>query len=127
MQVEISLPNKDGTLLPGAFVQVDLPLQSKATLTVPNNALIIRAGGVRVAMVDGDKRVKLQTITLGRNLGEQVEVTSGLKDGARLVLNPPDALTDGDVVNFAIDAPKVEGGAKEGSTKDTPPSEKAKP
>jgi RND family efflux transporter MFP subunit len=127
MQVEISLPNKEGILLPGAFVQVELPLQSKATLTVPNNALIIRAGGVKVAVVDADKRVKLQTVTLGRNLGEQVEVMSGLKDGARLVLNPPDALTDGDVINFAIDAPKVEGGAKEGSTKDTPPSEKAKP
>jgi len=131
MQVEISLPNKDGTLLPGAFVQVDLPLQSKATLTVPNNALIIRAGGVRVAVVDADKRVKLQTITLGRNLGEQVEVMSGLKDGARLVLNPPDALTDGDVVNFAIDAPKEEGAAKEGAAKesgqDANPSPKVKP
>jgi hypothetical protein len=36
-------------------------------------------------------------------------------------------LTDGDLVNFAIDVPKEEGGAKAGSTKDTPPSEKAKP
>jgi len=45
---------------------------------------------------------------LGRNLGEQVEVTSGLKSGTRLVLNPPDALTDGDTVNFAPDAPKEE-------------------
>ncbi len=108
MQVEISLSNKEGKLLPGAFVQVDMPLQSKGTLTIPNNALIIRAGGVKVAMVDADKRVKLQAVTLGRNLGEQVEVTSGLKSGTRLVLNPPDALTDGDVVNFAPDAPKEE-------------------
>jgi RND family efflux transporter MFP subunit len=108
MQVEISLSNKDGQLLPGAFVQVDMPLQSKGTLTIPNNALIIRAGGVKVAMVDGDKRVKMQAVTLGRNLGEQVEVTSGLKSGTRLVLNPPDALTDGDTVNFAPDAPKEE-------------------
>jgi len=108
MQVEISLSNKDGQLLPGAFVQVDMPLQSKGTLTIPNNALIIRAGGVKVAMVDGDKRVKMQAVTLGRNLGEQVEVTSGLKSGTRLVLNPPAALTDGDTVNFAPDAPKEE-------------------
>jgi RND family efflux transporter MFP subunit len=127
MQVEISLPNKSGVLLPGAFVQVDLPLQTKATLTIPNNALIIRAGAIKVAVVDAEKRVRMQVVTLGRNLGEQVEVMSGLKDGARLVLNPPDALSDGDQVNFAIDAPKEEGGAKEGSTKDTPPSEKAKP
>ncbi|WP_350295413.1 efflux RND transporter periplasmic adaptor subunit [Limnohabitans sp. Rim8] len=127
MQVEISLPNKSGILLPGAFVQVDLPLQSKATLTIPNNALIIRAGAIKVAVVDAEKRVKMQVVTLGRNLGEQVEVTSGLKDGARLVLNPPDALSDGDQVNFVIDAPKEEGGAKVGGTKDTVPSEKAKP
>jgi RND family efflux transporter MFP subunit len=127
MQVEISLPNKEGILLPGAFVQVELPLQSKATLTVPNNALIIRAGGVKVAVVDADKRVKLQTVTLGRNLGEQVEVMSGLKDGARLVLNPPDALTDGDVINFAIDPSKQEGAAKESGTQDASPSPKAKP
>jgi RND family efflux transporter MFP subunit len=106
MQVEISLPNKEGLLLPGAFVQVDLPLQSKATLTVPNNALIIRAGGVKVAVVDADKRVKLQVVTLGRNLGEQVEVTSGLQSGARVVLNPPDALSEGDQVNFAPDTPQ---------------------
>lgn len=127
MQVEISLPNKEGILLPGAFVQVELPLQSKATLTVPNNALIIRAGGVRVAVVDADKRVKLQIITLGRNLGEQVEVMSGLKDGARLVLNPPDALTDGDQVSFAIDPPKEVGAAKESGVQDASPSPKAKP
>ena len=108
MQVEISLSNKSGILLPGAFVQVDMPLQSKGTLTIPNNALIIRAGGVKVAMVDADKKVKMQVVTLGRNLGEQVEVTSGLQSGTRLVLNPPDALTDGDVVTFAADAPKEE-------------------
>jgi RND family efflux transporter MFP subunit len=112
MQVEISLPNKDGTLLPGAFVQVDLPLQSKANLTIPNNALIIRAGNVKVATVDADKRVKMQVVTLGRNLGEQVEVTSGLKNGTRLVLNPPDALSDGDVVNFAADASKQDAESK---------------
>ena len=121
MQVEISLPNKDGILLPGAFVLVDLPLQSKANLTIPNNALIIRGSGIKVAMVDADKRVKMQAITLGRNLGEQVEVTSGLQSGTRLVLNPPDALTDGDVVTFAADAPK------EASGGDAKPKEAAAP
>jgi RND family efflux transporter MFP subunit len=118
MQVEISLSNKDGQLLPGAFVQVDMPLQSKGTLTIPNNALIIRAGGVKVAMVDADKRVKLHAVTLGRNLGEQVEVTSGLQSGTRLVLNPPDALNDGDTVTFAADAPKDESAKPGGDAKE---------
>jgi len=108
MQVEISLANKDGILIPGAFVQVDLPLKGKPTLTVPNNALIIRGQAVKVAVVDAEKRVKMQTVTLGRNLGEQVEVLTGLTDGQRLVLNPPDALKEGDVVNFNPDPPKAE-------------------
>jgi multidrug efflux pump subunit AcrA (membrane-fusion protein) len=30
MQVEVSLPNKDGALLPGAYVQVSLPLAAAA-------------------------------------------------------------------------------------------------
>jgi RND family efflux transporter MFP subunit len=124
MQVEISLPNKSGILLPGAFVQVDLPLQSKATLTIPNNALIIRAGAIKVAVVDAEKRVKMQVVTLGRNLGEQVEVMTGLTGGARLVLNPPDALADGDQVNFVVDPPKVESGA---DSKGAPAAQKDKP
>jgi RND family efflux transporter MFP subunit len=113
MQVEISLDNKDGLLLPGAFVQVDLPLQKKSTLTIPNNALIIRGQGIKVAVVDADKRIKMQAVTLGRNLGEQVEVLSGLESGVRLVLNPPDALSEGDTVNFNPDPPKNETPAKD--------------
>ncbi|MEI7976900.1 MAG: efflux RND transporter periplasmic adaptor subunit [Betaproteobacteria bacterium] len=113
MQVEISLDNKDGLLLPGAFVQVDLPLQKKSTLTIPNNALIIRGQGIKVAVVGADKRIKMQAVTLGRNLGEQVEVLSGLESGVRLVLNPPDALSEGDTVNFNPDPPKTDAPAKD--------------
>ena len=113
MQVEISLDNKDGLLLPGAFVQVDLPLQKKSTLTIPNNALIIRGQGIKVAVVGADNRVKMQALTLGRNLGEQVEVLSGLESGVRLVLNPPDALSEGDTVNFNPDPPKTDAPAKD--------------
>jgi RND family efflux transporter MFP subunit len=113
MQVEISLDNKDGLLLPGAFVQVDLPLQKKSTLTIPNTALIIRGQGIKVAVVGADKRIKMQAVTLGRNLGEQVEVLSGLESGVRLVLNPPDALSEGDTVSFNPDPPKTEAPAKD--------------
>ena len=134
MQVEISLANKDGILIPGAFVQVDLPLKGKPTLTVPNNALIIRGQGVKVAVVDAEKRVKMQAVTLGRNLGEQVEVLTGLTDGQRLVLNPPDALKEGDVVNFNPDPPKSEAkseakseGTSDAAAKDKSAAAKDKP
>ena len=79
---------------------------------------------IKVAVVDAEKRVKMQVVTLGRNLGEQVEVMTGLTGGARLVLNPPDALADGDQVNFVVDPPKVESGA---DSKGAPAAQKDKP
>jgi RND family efflux transporter MFP subunit len=98
MQVEVSLPNKDGALLPGAYVQVALPLSASAALSVPSNALLFRGEGTRVAVVDAQGKVKLHAVTLGRNNGTTVEITSGLQASDRLVLNPPDSLVDGDIV-----------------------------
>ncbi|MGJ7507730.1 efflux RND transporter periplasmic adaptor subunit [Variovorax sp. GT1P44] len=98
MQVEVSLPNKDGTLLPGAYVQVSLPLAASQSLTIPSNALLFRAEGTRVAVIDAEGKVKLRTLQLGRNYGETVEVLNGLGATDRLVLNPSDSLAEGDVV-----------------------------
>ncbi len=108
MQVEISLPNGSGTLLPGAFVQVALPLAASSRLAIANNALMIRGDGIKVAVVDPQGKVTLRSIQVGRNYGINVEVVDGLKGGERLVLNPSDSLTDGDVVSFSTtaDVPK---------------------
>lgn len=100
MQVEISLPNPAGTLLPGAFVQVALPLAASRGFSIPNNALVIRGDGVKVAVVDAQGHVHLKPIQLGRNYGEKVEVVDGLANGERLVLNPSDSLAEGDAVAF---------------------------
>ncbi|VTU23819.1 efflux RND transporter periplasmic adaptor subunit [Variovorax sp. PBL-E5] len=101
MQVEVSLPNRDGTLLPGAYVQVSLPLAASRTLTIPANALLFRAEGTRVAVVDAAGHVHLRAISLGRNYGETVEVLDGLDAKDRMVLNPSDSLAEGDVVTIA--------------------------
>ena len=100
LQVEVSLPNKEGILLPGAFVQVSLPLALSRSLSIPNNALIIRGEGTMVAVVDDKNRVNIKPVRLGRNYGVKVEVMSGLQGGERLVLNPPDSLSPGDEVTF---------------------------
>lgn len=105
MQVEVSLPNRDGALLPGAFVQVAMALAPSETLSVPSNALLFRSDGTRVARVDEGGRVHLQPVRLGRNYGENVEVLEGLHGNERLVLNPSDSLSEGDAVQVAADAP----------------------
>ena len=101
MQVEIALPNKEGVLLPGAYVQVALPLAASQALAIPTNALLFRGEGTRVALVDAQGRVRLRPITLGRNLGESFEVLDGISAKDRIVLNPADSLAEGDVVALA--------------------------
>ena len=108
MQVEVQLPNREGTLLPGAYVQVTLPLQASGAVTVATNALVFRNEGVRVATVDSTGRVSLRPITLGRNFGQTVEVLDGVSAKDQLVLNPPDSLAEGDQVRVAT-APAAKG------------------
>jgi multidrug efflux pump subunit AcrA (membrane-fusion protein) len=101
MQVEVVLANPDGRLLPGAYVQVSLPLQGSGSLVVPTNTLLFRAEGTQVAVVDAQGRVSLRRIGLGRNYGETSEVLDGVTEADRLVLNPPDWLADGQTVTPA--------------------------
>ncbi|MEP6874888.1 MAG: efflux RND transporter periplasmic adaptor subunit [Burkholderiales bacterium] len=104
MQVEVALPNPDGTLLPGAYVQVALPMAASTVLRVPTNTLLFRADGSRVALVDGAGRISLRKVQIGRNLGEEMELLDGITATDRLVLNPTDSLADGDTVAIAAAA-----------------------
>jgi RND family efflux transporter MFP subunit len=106
MQVEIALSNRDGTLLPGAFVQVSLPLQSSQAMLISTNTLMFRGEGMRVAVVDAGGRVHLAPVKVGRNYGETVEMLEGIGPTDKLVLNPSDSLAEGDQVAIAP-APKA--------------------
>jgi RND family efflux transporter MFP subunit len=103
MQVEIALPNPDGRLFPGAYAEVTLPLANPAkTLVVPPGVLQFRQDGARVAVVQTDaqglQRVSLRPVKIGRDLGRAVEVHSGVDVKDSLVLNPHDAIEDGERV-----------------------------
>jgi RND family efflux transporter MFP subunit len=101
MQIEITLRNRDGVLMPGAYVQVSLPLLSSRALVIPTNALVIRADGMSVAVVDAAGRVHLKPVKIGRNYGETVEVLDGVAVTDHFVLNPSDSLAEGDQVATA--------------------------
>jgi RND family efflux transporter MFP subunit len=101
MQVEIRVPNPKGALIAGSFVQVMLPIkQDGSALIVPTNVLLFRADGPRVAIVDGQGHVHMSRVKLGTDFGSTVAVLSGVGGNDRLVLNPADSLTDGDVVTL---------------------------
>src|SRR3954451_10880556 len=81
MQVEVVLQNADDKLLPGAYVQVSLPLAGTGALTLPTNVLLMRGEGPRVAVVGAEGKVKLRAVKIGRNLGEVIEILDGVGPG----------------------------------------------
>jgi hypothetical protein len=54
-----------------------------------------------LATIGADDKIELKPITLGRNLGTEVEVVKGLTLSDRVVNSPPDSLADGDTVRIA--------------------------
>lgn len=100
--VELHADNPDGQLQPGAYAQVDFELPSNPNIVrIPTSALVFRERGMEVAIVGPDDKVELRPITLGRNLGTEVEVLKGLNVSDRLVNSPPDSLATGDTVHVA--------------------------
>jgi RND family efflux transporter MFP subunit len=106
LQIEIQIPNADHSLLPGAYVDVALNLKSDGGLVLPTNALLFNAAGSRVAIVQPDDKVKLQTVVLGTDYGHDVEIKSGLKSDDKVIMNPPDSISDGQSVAIAAEVPK---------------------
>jgi membrane fusion protein, multidrug efflux system len=96
---ELTVDNSNHALWPGTYVDVTFEVPSDPkVLTMPEEALIFRAAGTQVAVVDAHNRVHLRDITLGQNLGQMVQVTSGLSPSDKLVNNPPAGLLDGETV-----------------------------
>jgi RND family efflux transporter MFP subunit len=101
LRVEVDVPNPGSTLVPGEYVQVHLKLPTPANaLIVPVNGVLFRSEGITAAVVHGD-HVELQSITIGRDFGDELEVTSGLAANDRVVINPPDSLVSGQKVEQA--------------------------
>jgi RND family efflux transporter MFP subunit len=99
LRVEVDTPNKDAILLPGMFVQVNFEVKATdRSLMVPASALNFRSGGPQVATVDGDGRVTFHDVTIGRDLGNTVEIKNGVKPDDRVVLNISYQIADGDIV-----------------------------
>jgi RND family efflux transporter MFP subunit len=99
---EVDVPNKDGRLLPGSFGEVHFATgTSVPRITVPVNAMLFRAEGPRVAVVDKDNTVHLRPITIGRDFGATLEILGGLEVSDRIVINPSDSLEEGQKVNVA--------------------------
>jgi len=95
MLVEVAVPNADGALFPGMYAEVDLTSASlNPPLLIPALALIVRADGAQVAVVQNDV-VHLQKVAIGRDYGDRVEILQGVTEGATILAAPGDAAQEG--------------------------------
>ncbi len=100
--VELHRDNKDGVLQSGSFVEVHFELPAnRAVLRIPASALIFRGNQPEVATVGANDRVVLKPIEVGRDLGTEIEVLSGLTTSDRVIRSPWDSISDGDEVKIA--------------------------
>jgi RND family efflux transporter MFP subunit len=100
---EIDIPNPDGVLTPGIYCTVDLHVpQGAATVTVPADAIIFNASGVHVAVVQNGV-AHLRKVSIARDLGTEVELRDGVKQGESVILNPSVDLAEGAKVQVAAD------------------------
>jgi RND family efflux transporter MFP subunit len=104
-RAELDIPNPDRRLVPGLYVQVAFQLRNSGMSQVPAAALLFSAGGPKVAVVAGDGSVRFQPVTIGRDDGDKVELSSGVTDGDRLVLNISNQIGEGEKVRVSTDAP----------------------
>jgi len=104
--IELQADNPEGKLWPGAFAEVHFHIPSDPdTLFVPLTALVFGPHGMEVAAVDANDRVALKPVRLGRNLGDRVEIESGVSLSDRLIDSPSESTQTGDLVQIATADP----------------------
>jgi membrane fusion protein (multidrug efflux system) len=106
--VELQADNPDNKLWPGAFAEVHFHIPADPnSLTVSLTALIFGAKGMQVAALDADDKVALKPVVVGRNLGNKVQIESGLSLADRLVDSPLESIQTGDKVNVTNQDPNM--------------------
>jgi RND family efflux transporter MFP subunit len=99
--VEVQVANPKGELMPGMYANVTIrATREDPPLLIPSEALIARAEGTLVAVVDDSSTVHFRPVLVGRDNGSDIEVLSGIKEGMKVVVNPNDRVREG----VAVDA-----------------------
>jgi len=96
---ELMAANKDAKLWPGTYAQVifDLPAD-RGVLRVPSSALIFRSAGAQIATLGPHNRIVMKDVVVARNLGNQIEIQSGLSPDDQIIDTPLDTLENGEQV-----------------------------
>lgn len=105
-RTEIDIDNRDHRLVSGQYVQVGFSLPDDGARRIPSAALVFRTGAPEIARLARDGSVHFQRVTIERDDGDTVEVSSGVTAGDRLVLNINSAIAEGQKVRAVEPRPQ---------------------
>lgn len=95
-QVEVKLDNKDQRVRPGMFARVVLNFGTENNVVVPDLAIVKQAGsGDRYVYVYNDGKVSYNKVELGRRMGTEYELKSGVPNNSQVVIAGQARLSDG--------------------------------
>jgi RND family efflux transporter MFP subunit len=99
MLTEVQVDNSDASLLPGMYAQVKFTLpEQRTSLIVPTSSLVVDHSGMHVVTIDANHTVRFVPVTIGKDMGKEVEILNGLRGPEPLVSSPSDLLNEGDHV-----------------------------
>jgi RND family efflux transporter MFP subunit len=87
----------------GMYAEGRIELAQSAALVVPAQSVIIRDGRSHVPTLAEEGAVStiaLRRVSVGRRVGEEIEITEGLDAGQRIVVQGAGFLNDGDIVRI---------------------------
>jgi membrane fusion protein, multidrug efflux system len=100
--VELDVDNSKGQIIAGSYAQVSFhDVNSNPPLVLPSNTLLFRAEGSQVGVVKADGTVELRSVIIGRDLGKDIEILSGVATNEAVIINPSDSLVSGAHVRTA--------------------------
>ena len=102
MLVQLQVDNSKNEILPGSYATVRIPESALGkVLILPDNTLIFRGKDRQVGVVDAKGVVQLRDVKVGRDVGVQSEILSGVTESDKVIVNPSDSLTTGTTVRVA--------------------------
>ncbi|HEY4328407.1 MAG TPA: efflux RND transporter periplasmic adaptor subunit [Phycisphaerae bacterium] len=107
MPFELHFANPSNELYSGMYGEVRLVVtEAKPATLIPTSAMVFDAGGTQVALVRNGK-VHFQKISIGRDMGTELEVTDGLAADDSVIINPGERLVEGVEVNVFNNKPQT--------------------
>lgn len=84
LRVRFQFANARGRLRPGMYANLDIRGQGATGLTVPADAVLDSGSQQVVFVAEGEGRFTPRLVTIGRRLGDRIEIAVGLKEGEQV-------------------------------------------